>query len=104
MPPVTRTVREITRALAQPISEFRQEKPVELRGLLKEVETLAGVEFRFDPDLDEEVGLEQKVSLTIKATTVDQILVSLLARVRLARDVREGHVWIRRKGSGDESP
>ena len=58
----------------------------------------------FDPDLDEEVGLEQKVSLTIKATTVDQILVNLLARVRLTRDVREGHVWIRRKGSGDESP
>lgn len=103
-PPKTRTVREITQALAQPVSEFRQEKAVELRGLLREVAILAGVEFRFDPDLDEEVGLEQKVSLTIKATTVDQILVNLLARVRLTRDVREGHVWIRRKGSGDESP
>lgn len=104
VPEKVRPASEISRALALPISEFRQEKPVAVRVLLKEVATLAGVEFVFDPLLADDPELQRKMALTMKATTIDQILVNVLARLRLQREVREGHVWIRRGETGDASP
>ncbi len=87
--------------MRQPIRLFQQTEPASFEALLWQVEQMAGVPVTFDPPTLREEVAERPVTLSLKQTTVGEILRALAERVGLEVRVEARRVvLVRRAGPG----
>ena len=73
---------DIEKRLAQQLSQYKMTKAVPLKTLLREMEEMTGVPFRFAQGI-RETTLETPVSVNLQKTTLENLLHALLKEVRL---------------------
>ena len=95
MPAAPPTPEAIEAKLQQKIARFDQAKPVAFVKVLETVEELAGVPIVWDLERVDEQHLQKTVTLSLKQTTVAEILDTLLKQVRLERRTVEGKIELR---------
>ena len=95
MPAAPPTPEAIEAKLQQKIARFDQAKPVAFVKVLETVEELAGVPIVWDLEHVDEQHLQKTVTLSLKQTTVAEILDTLLKQVRLERRTVEGKIELR---------
>ncbi|NOX54467.1 MAG: hypothetical protein GXP27_08500 [Planctomycetes bacterium] len=82
------------KALKQPIYRFQQTRPVTFRELLWQVQEMAGVPIEFDPPELEKQVADKQVTLTLRRTTVGDILRALAAKVGLVVHIQKRRVCL----------
>lgn len=95
MPAAPPTPEAIEAKLQQKIARFDQAKPVAFVKVLETVEELAGVPIVWDLERVDEQHLQKTVTLSLKQTTVAEILDTLLKQVGLERRTVEGKIELR---------
>lgn len=95
MAPPTPTPEEVEAKLQQKIARFDQSKPVAFVKVLDTIEELAGVPIVWDLERVDEQHLQKLVTLSLKQTTVAEILDTLLKQVSLERRTIEGKIELR---------
>lgn len=93
--PAPSTPEAIEAKLQQKIARFDQAKPVAFIKVLDTIEELAGVPIVWDLERVDEQHLQKNVTLSLKQTTVAEILDTLLKQVGLERRTIEGKIELR---------
>ena len=93
--PAPLTPEEVEAKLQQKIARFDQTKPVAFVKVLDTIEELAGVPIVWDLERVDEKHLQKSVTLSLKQTTVAEILDTLLKQVGLERRTIEGKIELR---------
>ena len=93
--PAPLTAEAVEAKLQQKIVRFDQSKPVAFVKVLDTLEELAGVPIVWDLENVDEQHLQKAVTLSLKQTTVAEILDTLLKQVRLERRTVEGKIELR---------
>ena len=103
LPQVAPVVVDVSAALSQKIVLFDQPVAAPLLELLVQLEELCGVPIRFsDADVKTSaVAATPEVSLTLRNTTVGDILRALAARARLTVHIRDDHIELGRRSADD---
>ncbi len=103
LPQVAPVVVDVPAALSQEIVLFDQPVAAPLPELLVQLEELCGVPIRFsDADVKASaVAATPKVSLTLRNTTVGDILRELAAHARLTVHIRDDHIELGRRNADD---
>lgn len=89
---------DIPAALAVKLVKFEQIQAAPFEELLFQVEEMSGVPLQRGDDLPERTASlwSQPVSLTLKDTTVGQVLETLLAKVQLSYTIKSDHIELHR--------
>ncbi len=93
--PLTLSSEAVEAKLRQKIARFEHPKPIAFVKLLDTVEELAGVPIVWDLDRVEDEQLQKPVTIRLKATTVGEILDTLLKQVGLERRTVDGRIELR---------
>ena len=93
--PAPPTAEAVEAKLQQKIARFDQTKPVAFVKVLDTIEELAGVPIVWDLERVDEQHLQKTVTVSLKQTTVAEILDTLLKQVGLERRTVEGKIELR---------
>ncbi len=88
---------DVNAALLIPIIEFRQPKDIPLKQLIRQLEEMLGSEFQFAENVKNDKRLmETPVSLSLKNTTLSDLLKQVLGEVALTFSVKSNKIHIQK--------
>jgi len=89
-----RSVDDTRKALALPVLAYKNEKPVSVTQVIREIELLAGVEIRWGGGVTADVLAGKSVQLDLSMTTAGKILEAVLGKAGLTHAVRADYVEV----------